>query len=188
VHATPSSQLAGHEAGGSQVSPLSTTLLPQLAEQSASVVKLQPAGQQPSPELQMTMALKVHATLQVAVFPDCWFVVQALASSHIVGHVPGGSQVSPESTLPFPQFVAVVPPVALPAPAEVPPVPDSLGVPGLFEHDVTASVKPNTAAATGTYFIRGFPRPSTASGDQTYPTGQWHEALVSVVAAAAPAF
>ena len=36
-----------------------------------SVVGLQPAGQQPSPELQMTMALKLHATLQVAEFPVC---------------------------------------------------------------------------------------------------------------------
>jgi hypothetical protein len=57
VHALPSSQLVGHDAGGSQVSLASTAPLPHVAEQSMSVVKLQPAGQQPSPEEQKAIAL-----------------------------------------------------------------------------------------------------------------------------------
>jgi hypothetical protein len=39
----------GQDAAGSQVSPGSTTLLPQLALQSLSLTALQPEGQQPSP-------------------------------------------------------------------------------------------------------------------------------------------
>jgi hypothetical protein len=154
VHATPSSQLAGHEAGGSQVSPLSTTLLPQLAEQSMSVVKLQPAGQQPSPELQMTMALKLQATLQVAALPVCWFVVQALLSSHDAGHVPDGSQVSPVSTTPLPQLAVPVPPVALVAPAD-PPLPPVVGVAAvcLSEHDATVAAKISNETASRAFFI-----------------------------------
>ena len=64
-----SSQLAGHEAGGSQVSPESTTPLPQLAEQSVSVVGPQPAGQHPSPEVHAVMAELLQATLQLWALP-----------------------------------------------------------------------------------------------------------------------
>ena len=46
VQSLPSSQLAGQLP--SQVSPGSTTPLPQLAEQSLSLPELQPFGQQPS--------------------------------------------------------------------------------------------------------------------------------------------
>jgi hypothetical protein len=157
VQATPSSQLAGHELGGSQVSPLSTTLLPQVAEQSVSVVKLQPAGQQPSPELQMTMALKLHATLQVAALPVCWFVVQALLSSQLVGHEPGGSQVSPVSTVPLPQVVAPEPPVELPDPAEAPPLAGWFDAVCLSEHDATATPKTSTKTVNAAFFMRGLP-------------------------------
>jgi hypothetical protein len=48
VHAFPSLQVAGHVLCGSQVSPISTTPLPQLAEQLLSLLALQPGGQQPS--------------------------------------------------------------------------------------------------------------------------------------------
>jgi hypothetical protein len=57
VQALPSLQLVGHELGGSHVSPLSTTPLPQLAEQSVSVAASQPVGQQPSPGVQVLMVL-----------------------------------------------------------------------------------------------------------------------------------
>jgi hypothetical protein len=55
VHAFPSLQLVGQLAFGSHVSPASTTLFPQLAEQSVSFALLQPAGQHPSPFLQLTI-------------------------------------------------------------------------------------------------------------------------------------
>jgi hypothetical protein len=55
VQALPSVQLVGQDAAGSQVSPLSTTPLPQAGEQSESVLALHPAGQQRSPEAQPTM-------------------------------------------------------------------------------------------------------------------------------------
>jgi hypothetical protein len=45
VHGSPSSHVVGHEAGGSQVSPCSIVLLPQLGEQSASLTEVQPSGQ-----------------------------------------------------------------------------------------------------------------------------------------------
>ena len=64
VQALLSSQLAGHELAGSHVSPISTTPLPQLAEQSVSFVASQPVGQHPSPATQVLMALLLHATLQ----------------------------------------------------------------------------------------------------------------------------
>lgn len=47
VHALPSLQSAGQLP--SQVSPLSTVPLPHVAEQSLSLLLVQPAGQQPSP-------------------------------------------------------------------------------------------------------------------------------------------
>jgi hypothetical protein len=46
VHALPSLHDVGQEPGGSQVSPDSIALLPQLAEQLLSLFALQPAGQQ----------------------------------------------------------------------------------------------------------------------------------------------
>src|SRR5262245_50360673 len=61
VHAFPSLQLEGQDEGGSQVSPASTTPLPQLAEQSESVFALHPAGQQPSPAAQAVIATWLHA-------------------------------------------------------------------------------------------------------------------------------
>jgi hypothetical protein len=50
VQALPSLQLArvAQVLAGSQVSPGSTAMLPQLAGQSLSVLLVQPAGQQPS--------------------------------------------------------------------------------------------------------------------------------------------
>jgi hypothetical protein len=104
VQVLPSSQLVGHEAIGSQVSPASTTSLPQLAEQSVSAAASQPGGQQPSPGEHAVMAVLLHATLQLAALPVIWSWVQALPSSQLAGHVVAGSQVSPASTMPLPQL------------------------------------------------------------------------------------
>jgi hypothetical protein len=100
----PSSQAAGQVVAGSQVSPASTTPLPQLAEQSVSAVASQPTGQQPSPEAHALMALWLHATLQLAALPVIWSCVHALPSSQAAGQVVAGSQVSPTSTTPLPQL------------------------------------------------------------------------------------
>ncbi len=56
VHALPSLQLVGHELGGSHVSGDVTTPSPQVAEQSVSLPMVQPAGQQPSPFVQVVIA------------------------------------------------------------------------------------------------------------------------------------
>jgi len=65
----PSVQEVGHEEAGSQVSPPSTTPLPQLGEQSESALALHPAGQQPSPATQVVMEVWLQATLQLALLP-----------------------------------------------------------------------------------------------------------------------
>ena len=74
VQASPSLQEArvGQEAGGSQVSPDSTTPLPQVGGQSESalvVLVLRPVGQQPSPALQAVMAVWVQGAVQLALLP-----------------------------------------------------------------------------------------------------------------------
>jgi hypothetical protein len=94
----------GQEDFGSQVSPFSTTPFPQVGGQSESLLALQPAGQQPSPETQVVMAVWVQATLQVALLPVIWSVVQAMLSLQEVGQEDFGSQVSPFSTTPLPHF------------------------------------------------------------------------------------
>jgi hypothetical protein len=43
--------------------------LPQVGEQSESVLALHPAGQQPSPEVQVVMDVWLQATLQFALLP-----------------------------------------------------------------------------------------------------------------------
>jgi hypothetical protein len=69
VQALPSSQDVGQDEAGSQVSPFSTTPLPQLGEQSESVLAVHPAGQQPSPEIQAVRLVWLQATLQLALLP-----------------------------------------------------------------------------------------------------------------------
>ncbi len=89
---------------GSHVSPLSITPLPQLTLQSLSLLLLQPGGQQRSPDRHCVMVRCVQAALQVAACPISVSMVQALPSSQLVGHVLGGSQVSPCSIAPFMQL------------------------------------------------------------------------------------
>jgi hypothetical protein len=69
VQALPSLQEVGQEDFGSQVSPFSTTPLPQVGEQSESVLAVHPAGQQPSPATQVAMEVWLQATLQFVLLP-----------------------------------------------------------------------------------------------------------------------
>ncbi len=100
VQELPSLQLAGQLP--SQVSPASMTPFPQLAEQSESVRALQPAGQHPSPSVQVVMDWCTHERLQLAALPVLESAVQALASLQTAGQLP--SQVSLTSTTPLPQL------------------------------------------------------------------------------------
>ncbi len=104
VQGSWSSQEVGQEDGGSQVSPFSTAPLPQVGEQSESVLALHAAGQQPSPATQLVMLVWVHATLQVSLLPVILSMVQALPSLQEAGQEDFGSQVSPLSTTPLPHF------------------------------------------------------------------------------------
>jgi len=103
VQALPSLHDVGHEPAGSQVSPESTTPLPQAGPQSTSP-GLQPGTQQPSPPVQAVTVLVVQRAVQVADEPTRVSVVQALPSLHELGHDPGGSHVSPASTAPLPHL------------------------------------------------------------------------------------
>jgi hypothetical protein len=177
VQALPSSQLAGQLAIGSQVSPVSTTPLPQVAEQSESFAAVHVAAQQPSPPTQVVMGRALHATLHAWALPVSWSSVQALPSSQLVGHEVAGSQVSPASTMPLPQTAASAPPVgevppppmapppletppeAVPPPvlAEAPPVPPDWLEDSELEHDGIAAAMLNTATANEVLFIPDSP-------------------------------
>ncbi len=69
VQALPSLQLLGHVDTGSQLSPSSVTPLPQLGEQSESMLALHPTGQQPSSEAQAAMSVWLQAALQFSALP-----------------------------------------------------------------------------------------------------------------------
>ena len=86
---------------GSQVSPVSTTLFPQAAWQSESLVELQLDGQQPSLFAHAVCKLPLtHRTSQVATLPARTRSWQPTAGQ-AVGQLPSHS--SPASTTPFPQ-------------------------------------------------------------------------------------
>jgi hypothetical protein len=104
VQAFPSLQLVGHDDGGSQVSPGSTVPSPQLAEQSMSPGRAQPAGQQPSPPRHVVIATLAQSALQVLALPTSMSVVHASPSLQLAGHDDGGSHVSPGSSVPSPQL------------------------------------------------------------------------------------
>src|SRR5690349_8890352 len=104
VHELPSLQLLGHQPCGSQVSPASTTPLPQLAEQLLSLLALQPGGQQPSPLRQVVIGCRVQAAVQLAALPLSESSVHALPSLHVAAtsrQTATGSQVSPASIVPL---------------------------------------------------------------------------------------
>jgi hypothetical protein len=69
MQALPSLHEVGQDDAGSQVSPGSTTPLPQVGEQSESVFAVHPAGQQPSPATQVVMEVWLQVTLQLALLP-----------------------------------------------------------------------------------------------------------------------
>jgi len=99
VQAFPSLQSVGQLP--SQVSPVSTTPLPQLAEQSESLLLVHPAGQQPSPPTHWVTGWCVHAALHVEALPVITSWVHAFPSLQSLGQLP--SQVSLGSTTPLPQ-------------------------------------------------------------------------------------
>jgi hypothetical protein len=182
VQALPSSQLVGQVAMGSQVSPASTTPLPQLAEQSESSAVLHVAGQQPSPGEHVLMAVLLHTTLHASALPATWSWVQALPSSQLVGHEVAGSQVSPASTMPLPQVAPgaaavpelapapVAPPPLVPPPVPSPSVPAVAPLPDGFDesvpHEVVVAAKLSTKTANEAFFgffIRDSPYSSPGS-------------------------
>jgi hypothetical protein len=102
VHAFPS---LAHVVGQfpSHVSPISTTMFPQVVEQSSSFVELQPGAQQPSPSMHVVIAGCVHATLHDTAAPVRTSLVHVFPSSgQVVGQLP--SHVSAPSTTPFPHI------------------------------------------------------------------------------------
>jgi hypothetical protein len=86
----------------SQTSPSPMMPSPHTSEQSESLIDVQPGAQQPSPAVQAVMAVLLHDALQLAALPERVSVVQAIASSQLVGQSPP-SQVSPTSRMPLPQ-------------------------------------------------------------------------------------
>src|SRR5262245_4745765 len=79
VQALPSLLVVGQEVGGSQFSPVSSRPLPHTLWQSLSRLPgpvLQPAGQQPSPSMQLTMRAWTQAALHWAALPVSISVVQ----------------------------------------------------------------------------------------------------------------
>jgi hypothetical protein len=113
VHTLPSLHEVGHlpvpvVIAVSQVSPASTTPLPQLARQSLSVALFAPGGQQPSLLIGIVMAVCMHAAWQLFGFIRT-SVVHACMSSQFVGHAPAPatmpvSQTSPGSRMPLPHI------------------------------------------------------------------------------------
>lgn len=111
VQGSPSSgQVVGQVLGGSQVSPVSIFLSPQVAWQSLSVAGVHPEGQQPSPLRQATIVVCVQWREQSLLDPLAMSTVQASPSSQVSAQAPGNpaviarSHCSPASTTPSPQM------------------------------------------------------------------------------------
>jgi hypothetical protein len=98
--------IAGQVAGQlpSQVSPESTIPSPQRGLQSLSLLLLQPAGQQPSPFAQAVWTpSSMQLAVQAAAEPTSFRRMQAF-QGQVAGQLEGGSQVSPASIAPLPQW------------------------------------------------------------------------------------
>jgi hypothetical protein len=76
-------------------------------------------GQQPSPALHVCIATSSHRTSQVSMLPTSIGIkhLSVARQESTVGQVPGGSQVSPISTIPLPQTAS---PDIMPLPASPP--------------------------------------------------------------------
>ena len=72
------------------------------ASQSLSFAAVQPLGQQPSLFVHALIGGYEHIELHMAALPVSTSRVQALPSLQLLGQVPMGSHVSPDSTTPFP--------------------------------------------------------------------------------------
>jgi hypothetical protein len=79
---------------GSQASPLSTTLFPQIGKQSSSLFAWQLAGQQPSPERQEIMGTLSQIGSQFSVTEIKSSIVQALLSLQFTEHFSESSVIS----------------------------------------------------------------------------------------------
>jgi hypothetical protein len=123
VRTSPVQELASLHLTGqfpSQVSPSSTTPLPQTAMQSVSDPASHRAGQQPSPFEHDVFGALVHSAWQPPV-PIGMSIVQAIPSSHEIGQAPGWpgsisvSQSSSQLTMPSPQTPGAASPGMSPA-------------------------------------------------------------------------
>jgi len=185
VQAMESSQLVGQLP--SQVSPPSTTPLPQLVEQSESLLRWQPAGQQPSPSAQAVTGVFVQRTSQVPAAPVFTSVVQALPSLQVDGQLP--SHTSPGSTTLLPQCAEQSVSVAALQAEGQHPSPPAQAVMGSWTHasvqvealPVEWSAVQASVSAHESGHAPGWPGPmplSQVSPDSTAPLP--HEALQSV--------
>jgi hypothetical protein len=98
-------QLFGQLVSGSQVSwqAGSSWPLPQVQLQSLSFAVVQPDGQHPSPDAHAVCGpSSTQWAVQSVALPASFCLVQP-SGAHVVGHWPGGSQLSPASTTPLPQ-------------------------------------------------------------------------------------
>jgi hypothetical protein len=113
---------------GSQSSPaaISTTPLPQLAEQSLSLSCEQLAGQQLSPPMQASIGCMTQMAVQLAASPSIVALRHALAPAQdpAVGQVSIGSQVSSASRIPLPHRAAQSMSLLASVPAGQQPSPD----------------------------------------------------------------
>jgi hypothetical protein len=178
VQALLSSQLVGQLP--SHVSPASTTLLPQVDEQSLSLPELHPDGQQPSPPVHAEMGEWLHTASHVLAAPVSVSFVQLSPSEHEAGQLP--SHFSVPSTTPLPQtavqslsFVALQPGAQQPSPTVH-------AVMGAFTHcalQVTAlPIIESAVQAFPSLQVEGQLEPSHSSPGSTIPFP--HTALQSV--------
>jgi hypothetical protein len=144
VQAFPSSQLVGQFP--SHNSPASTVPFPHTepALQSESESALQPAGQHPSPPLQVVIAVLEHVREQVAAAPVPVFTVHAFVSSQLVGQLP--SQVSGTSTIPLPQVLTQSPSVVESQPSGQHPSPFAHATGSIMQRAVQALGEPSSEA------------------------------------------
>lgn len=100
----------------SQVSLASLTPLPQVGEQSESVVEFAPIGQQSSPAAATVICVDTHSASHVAAPPMSMDALHSFCGGQVLGQSP--SHFSAPSLIPLPQLGPLVGRPADPAPAE----------------------------------------------------------------------